>query len=319
MNYLITGSGGFIGFHLSKELLKNKKNFVYGIDNLDNYYSTKLKRKRIFHLKKYRNFLNIKVDLSNEKSMKKLKKHNFDIVFHLAAQAGVRYTVKNPNKYVSTNIFGFLNLLKYLEKNTAKIIFYASSSSVYGDNKNYPVDEKMSPKPKNIYAFSKLSNETFAKLFSKMFNKKFIGLRFFTVYGKWGRPDMLIYKFLTSSKKKQTFYINNYGNDLRDFTYIEDVIKILLILIKKRKSLKNVDLFNICSNNPIKTINIINKLNKFSKTETKLLKANKIEMMKTHGDNKKIKKFTLFKNFSKFDDKIEECILWYKKNFKLFI
>ena len=113
MKYLITGSGGFIGFHLSKELLKNKKNFVYGIDNLDNYYSTKLKQKRIFHLKKHRNYLNIKVDLSNEKSMKKLKKYNFDIVFHLAAQAGVRYTVKNPNKYVSTNIFGYFKLIPY--------------------------------------------------------------------------------------------------------------------------------------------------------------------------------------------------------------
>ena len=216
MRYLITGVAGFIGFHLARKLLKDKINQVFGLDNLDSYYSIKLKKKRLSILKKYKNFTFIKVDLSNESKMTRLKIYHADIIFHLAAQAGVRYTTKNPNKYVSTNTFGFMNFLKYIEINKAKLVFYASSSSVYGDNKKYPVSENFLPKPKNIYAFTKLTNEISAKLFSHLFNKKFIGLRFFTVYGEWGRPDMLIYKYLISAIKKETFYINNYGNDYRD-------------------------------------------------------------------------------------------------------
>lgn len=318
MKYLITGVAGFIGFHLAKELLKIKKNKVFGLDNLDDYYSVKLKKKRIQELKKNKNFQFIKIDLSNEKKMNNLKIYNVDVVFHLAAQAGVRYTVKNPQKYVSVNIFGFINFLKYLEKNSAKIIFYASSSSVYGDNKNYPVNEKTYTNPKNIYALTKVLNEIAAKLFSKLFKKKFIGLRFFTVYGEWGRPDMLIYKYLTSAKNKKTFYINNYGKDLRDFTYIGDLIQILLILIKKKSLMKDHDIYNICSNNPISTNKVIQNLFLHYPTKLKYEKANDIEMLKTHGDNKKIVKITSFKKFSNFNEKIKLCIKWYKKNYKLF-
>lgn len=318
MKYLITGVAGFIGFHLARKLLKDKINQVFGLDNLDSYYSIKLKKKRLSILKKYKNFTFIKADLSNESKMTRLKIYHTDIIFHLAAQAGVRYTTKNPNKYVSTNTFGFMNFLKYIEKNKAKLVFYASSSSVYGDNKKYPVSENFLPKPKNIYAFTKLTNEISAKLFSHLFNKKFIGLRFFTVYGEWGRPDMLIYKYLISAIKKETFYINNYGNDYRDFTYINDVIKILLILIKNKKKLKHNDVFNICSNNPIQTKKIIENLKLHYPTKLKYIPGNKIEMFKTHGDNKKIKMVTSFKKFSNFYDNIQYCILWFKKNYKLF-
>lgn len=319
MKYLITGTAGFIGFHLARKLLENKKNQVFGFDNLDDYYSVKLKKKRIMVLKKFKNFKFIKIDLTNEKKMNKLKIYNVDIVFHLAAQAGVRYTLKNPQKYVSTNIFGFINFLEYLKNNKAKFIFYASSSSIYGDNKNYPVNEKMPPKPKNIYAFTKVSNEITAKLFSKLLKKKFIGLRFFTVYGEWGRPDMLIYKYLTSAINNKTFYVNNYGKDLRDFTYIGDVIKILLILIKRKAHLKEHEVFNICSNNPISTNSIIQSLSAHFKSKLRYEKANNIEMLKTHGDNKKIIKMTFFKKFSNFNEKVLLCIKWYRKNFKLFV
>ena len=185
---------------------------------------------------------------------------NVDILFHLAAQAGVRYTVINPSKYVKSNIIGYYNLLNYIKKSKVKYIFYASSSSIYGDNKNYPVNEKMEAKPKNIYAYSKVSNENCSKLFSKIFNKKFIGLRFFTVYGEWGRPDMLIYKYLNFTRKNKLFYVNNFGKDYRDFTYVGDVISMLKLLVKKREKLKNHDIFNICSNKPIKTKKIIQLL-----------------------------------------------------------
>ncbi len=270
-------------------------------------------------MKKKKNFNFIKIDLIDKKLIKKLKEIKVDIIFHLAAQAGVRYTVVNPSKYISTNINGFYNFFFNIEVSNAKYIFYASSSSIYGDNKNYPVNEKMSPKPKNIYALTKVSNENTAKLFSKLFKKKFIGLRFFTVYGEWGRPDMLIYKYLTSAINNKTFHINNYGKDLRDFTYIDDVMNILSILIQKRKKLKVHDVFNICSNKPISTNTIIQKLFLHYKTKLKYEKANSIEMLKTHGDNKKIIKITSFNKFSDFNEKITTCIDWYKKNFKLFI
>jgi len=318
MKYLITGSAGFIGFHLAKELLKNKKNKIYGLDNLDNYYSTKLKKKRISILKKENNFKFLKLDLSNIKEIKKLNRIDADILFHLAAQAGVRYTVINPSKYIKSNIVGYYNLLNYIKKSKVKYVFYASSSSIYGDNKKYPVNEKMKAKPKNIYAFSKVSNENCSKLFSKIFSKKFIGLRFFTVYGEWGRPDMLIYKYLNFARKKKLFYVNNFGKDYRDFTYVGDVISMLKLLVKKRKKLKDNDIFNICSNKPIKTKKIIQLLLQSFPGKVKYVGANKIEMLKTHGNNKKILAFTKFKGISDFEEKFFACINWFKKNENLF-
>ena len=172
MKYLITGAAGFIGFHLSLNLLRNKKNIVYGLDNFDSYYSVKLKKKRVELLRKYKNFKLIKINLTKKSQLKKLQKIKVNIIFHLAAQAGVRYTLIDPDKYVKTNIFGFYNLLSYIQTSHAKCIFYASSSSVYGDNKNYPLNEKAQLLPKNIYAYSKISNENCSKLFSKLFKKK---------------------------------------------------------------------------------------------------------------------------------------------------
>ena len=318
MKYLITGSAGFIGFHLAKELLKDKKNKIYGLDNFDNYYSTKLKKKRISILKKESNFKFIKLDLSNVKEIKKLYRIDIDILFHLAAQAGVRYTLINPSKYIKSNIIGYYNLLNYIKKSKVKYIFYASSSSIYGDNKDYPVNEKMEAKPKNIYAFSKVSNENCSKLFSNIFGKKFVGLRFFTVYGEWGRPDMLIYKYLNFARKKKLFYVNNFGNDYRDFTYIGDVISMLKLLVKKRKKLKDHDIFNICSNKPIKTKKIIQLLLQSFPGKVKYVGANKIEMLKTHGNNKKILALTKFKRISNFEEKFFACINWFKDNKNLF-
>ena len=319
MNFLITGAAGFIGFHLSKNLLKNKNNKIYGIDNLDSYYSVELKKKRIKLLNKNKNFIFIKKDLDNYNYLnKRFKKIKIDIVFHLAAQAGVRYSLVNPRKYVLKNMFSFFNLLKFIENINTKTIFYASSSSVYGDNKRFPLNEKLDLIPKNIYAFSKISNEITARLFSNLFCKKFIGLRFFTVYGEWGRPDMLIFKYLNIASKKKKFFVNNYGKDFRDFTHINDVIKILKILIKKRRKLKKNEIFNICSNRPINIKKIVKILyNKFP-TEVKFVKSNKIEILKTHGDNKKIKKFANFYKFEPFYKNLEKSIIWYEKNKNLF-
>ena len=195
MKILITGSAGFIGFNLAEALLK-KKHLVYGIDNFDNYYSKKFKIQRNRILKKYKNFNFKKIDSTKKKELKKyLIKKSFDIVFHFAAQAGVRYSLINPDKYKKVNIQGFKKLLENLKNKDIKKFYYASSSSVYGDHKKFPLKENLILKPKNIYAISKVKNEELA---NKYPNKKtFIcGLRFFTVYGEWGRPDMFIFKLI---------------------------------------------------------------------------------------------------------------------------
>lgn len=318
MNILITGSSGFIGFSLAKQLLKNKKNKVIGIDNLDSYYSLKLKKKRNKILKKNKNFIFKKIDLIDFKKIEKfLSNKKFDVIYHLAAQAGVRYTISNPNKYFSCNIIGHLNMLGILTRLKPKKFFFASSSSIYGDQKSYPLKENSKVFPKNIYGFSKYTNEIFSEFFSKNNKTKFIGLRFFTVFGEWGRPDMLIFKLLNHSLNKKKFILNDNGQHYRDFTYIDDVTKILIKLNKINYS-KNFNVFNICSNNPKKVIKIVNyiktkigKINIKNKS-SKILK--KIEVFKTHGDNKKIKKLIKNFKFTKFEIALENSINWYLKH-----
>jgi UDP-glucuronate 4-epimerase len=207
MKILITGCAGFIGFSLAKALLE-KKNFVIGIDNYDDYYSVKLKKKRISLLKKFKSFKFIKVDISNEILLKKnLKKKKIDIIFHFAAQAGVRYSLVNPQKYIKSNLSGFCNLIDSVKDIKVKKLIYASSSSVYGESKNFPLSEKQPIKPKNIYGMTKKFNEELAENYSKLYNIDMIGLRFFTIFGEWGRPDMFVTKYLTSSFKKKFFIL----------------------------------------------------------------------------------------------------------------
>ena len=303
MNILITGVAGFIGFNLAKSLLK--KNTVYGIDNFDKYYSIKIKKKRIDHLKKKNRFYFKKIDITNFKQLKNyIRNKKIDIVIHLAAQAGVRYSLLNPNKYLDVNINGFINIIKSISNKKVKKFFYASSSSVYGDSKNFPLRENLQLKPKNIYGETKKINELIAEQYSRIYKTKFIGLRFFTIYGEWGRPDMFLFKLFKSFKTKKTFYINNYGNHLRDFTYIGDVVRIIDKLITTK----------ICSNKPINILNIVNYFKKYKKVKTKMIKINKADVLKTHGSNLKIKKKLLIKSFSSFEKKFNNIFEWYIKN-----
>ncbi len=316
MNILITGCAGFIGYSLTIKLLKKKKIFIYGIDNLNKFYSLKLKKKRLSFLKKHKNFKFLKADINNKNIVSSIfKKHNFDIVFNFAAQAGVRYVLSKPEKFIKSNILGFHNLLEISKNYEIKKFFYASSSSVYGDKNNYPVTEKSNLNPKNIYGMSKKFNEEYINL---NFNKKtkYIGLRFFTVYGEWGRPDMLIFKFLKCVKDNKFFYLNNNGNHWRDFTYIDDVTKICEKLLSQ-KFKKNM-IFNICSNKPIhilKVVKYLSKKNNYSKILN--LGNNNFEVLKTHGKNSAIKKFTNFKKFSNFFSNIDKVINWYWKYNKI--
>ena len=312
MKILITGVAGFIGYNIAADLLNNN-HYVYGLDNLDNYYSIKIKKKRLINLNKNKKFFFTKIDLNNKRKLDNyFNKKKFEIVIHLAAQAGVRYSFENPEKYINSNFFGFLNLVLCSRENNVKKIIYASSSSIYGDSKKLPVSENHQLSTKNIYAVTKKLNENTAELYSNLTNIKFIGLRFFTIFGEWGRPDMLIFKIFKSHFTKKKLYINNFGNHSRDFTYIGDVIKIIKKLIFKNLSKHTI--FNICSNNPININNLIKNFSKNYKLNTKFIKLHKADVINTHGSNKKIKKQLHLKSFSKFYKAFYNTFEWYKKN-----
>ncbi len=315
---LVTGCAGFIGFSLCKFLLKRKFKII-GIDSLNSYYNLKLKKKRIKLLKK-KNFDFLKVDLSErDKFFKKIQKKKFDAIIHLAAQPGVRYSLKNPETYIKNNVLSFSNILDLARFKKIDLI-YASSSSIYGDSKKFPIKENFQLNPQNIYALTKKSNEENAILYSKLYKLKIIGLRFFTVFGEWGRPDMFLIKFFEYMRLNKSFPIYNNGNHYRDFTYIDDVINLVYpILLNKNKLKKEHNVFNICSGRSIHikfVINLLKKITKFKKI--KKLPYQKIETLKTHGNNSKIVNFSKFKKFTNFNGAVKKTYKWYLNNKNLF-
>ena len=316
MHILITGVAGFVGFNFANELIK-KKFKVIGIDNLNNYYSKKLKLERIKILNRNKNFQFFKIDLINKSKIKKIfQKFRFYEVYNFAAQAGVRYSIKNPCAYIDTNVSGFTNIIGLSNEFSVKKFYYASSSSVYGNCKKYPINEKQKLNPINIYGLSKKFNEEIARNFYDMYNFKSIGLRFFTVFGEWGRPDMFILKFLDSSFNSKKFILNNNGKHFRDFTYIGDVVHILM----KLRELKIIgpEIFNICSNKPISLKKIISFYrDKIPNTKIIIGKKQKLDVYKTHGDNKKIiSKIKKFK-FTETKTSLKNTLYWFKKYHKL--
>ena len=321
MKILITGSAGFIGYNFCKYLLTKSNHQVYSIDNVNNYYSQKLKRARLRNLKRYKKFKFYKFDLCNKKKLEKIFKIKFGAVYHFAAQAGVRYSLINPRSYINSNIIGFFNLIELVKKNRIKKFYYASSSSVYGESKNFPLKEIHETNPKNLYGLTKKNNEETAELFFEGSTTNAVGLRFFTVFGEWGRPDMLIYKYLKSVfDKKSKFYLNNYGNHVRDFTYIYDVTQILYKLLNI-KFKKNNTVINISSNNPIKITKILNHINSYFKKKPVINKRSfqKADVKKTHGSNLKIKKISNKRRFTDLKFALNNTCFWFKNNSKLFI
>ncbi len=288
MNIVVTGAAGFIGFHLTNKLLKDKNNKVLGIDSLNNYYSRDLKKKRISILKKKKNFLFSKINLTKEKITKKLLSDFCpEAIFHLAGQPGVLYSFKNPASYYLNNIEATNIIIKITKDLNIKKFIYGSSSSVYGDQKKFPIKENFKLYPKNPYAITKLKSELIVKKLHKT-KTDFIIFRFFTVYGSLGRPDMFIHKFLNSIKKNKIVNLHNNGLNYRDFTYVGDVVKILNICLKKKL---NGKIINISRCNPIRTDKLINMMLKFFKKKKFLLRGIppvKGEMLKTHGSNKKL-------------------------------
>ncbi len=316
---LITGIAGFIGFSLAKKILKNKDIKVVGIDNLNKYYSTKLKLKRLKILNKEKNFKFYKVDLVNKKKIEDIfKKNDFNLVFNFAAQAGVRYSYENPKSYTDSNIIGFINLVDIIKNFKVKKFIFASSSSVYGDEKPYPKSEKSETSPINLYSLSKLSNEHFVRSISKSIKTKIIGLRFFTIYGPWGRPDMMIMKYLIASKKNKKFHLYNKGDHYRDFTYIDDAIGICEKLIHKNFK-KKFDIFNICSSKPLLITKVIKEIDKYTKRPNIIKKGrDKADVYKTYGDNKKIQNYLNMRiKFTDYKKGVQTTCNWYLKNHKL--
>lgn len=278
MKILITGCAGFVGFHLAKYLIE--KNFnVVGLDSINDYYSKELKfdRLRILGIQNkllientsykssfHSNFSFYKSDISDIDSLKNIfRTEQFDVVFNLAAQAGVRNSLINPSQYVNSNISGFLNILESCKDFNCKNLFYASSSSVYGKNSKQPFSElDRVEMPLNMYAVSKRTNELMAYCYTDLYNIKTIGLRFFTVYGPWGRPDMAPILFAKAIIKGKQIDVFNNGLMKRDFTYVDDIVYSLYKLITKVEELNNYELFNIGCNNPVQLDYFISLLEK---------------------------------------------------------
>lgn len=307
---LLTGSSGFIGFHVAENLLKNNYEII-GIDNHDGYYDPKIKIKRKKILSKYKKFKFFKIDIKDRyKLLKIFKKFRPNVTINLAAQAGVRYSFKNPQKYINSNITGFTNILEIMKLLNLKNLIYASSSSVYGDSKIFPFRENQISNPLNFYGQTKLMNEKIANIYKKNFNMNTIGLRFFTIYGPFGRPDMFIPKIIDKIKKKKTIELFNNGNHFRDFTFVGDVSNIILKMIQRIGNKKLSNTYNICNGKSYNIKKIIRLIEK--ETKLKLKYKNKPfqmgDMFKTFGSNSKLKKNYKIKKFTSFEKGIKYTI-----------
>ncbi len=241
MKILVTGAAGFIGAFLCKRLLETTNDQIVGIDNLNDYYDVSLKEARLDMLQKFGKFTFIKGDISDKLFLDKLfNEYKFDIVVNLAAQAGVRYSIDHPDVYINSNIIGFYNILEACRHHPVKHLVYASSSSVYGGNTKVPfsTDDKVD-NPVSLYAATKKSDELLAHAYSKLYNIPTTGLRFFTVYGPMGRPDMAYFSFTNKLIKGQSIEIFNYGNCQRDFTYIDDIVEGIIRVMNKAPEKKD--------------------------------------------------------------------------------
>ena len=318
-NYLITGSAGFIGFHLSKKLLSEGFN-VLGVDNLNNYYDQKIKKDRNKILKKYKNYKFNKIDIKDYKKLDRIfKKNSIHGVVNLAAQAGVRYSLKNPRSYIENNINGFFNILELSKKYRVKKFIYASTSSIYGLQKKFPLKENFNTdNPIQLYAATKKSNELMATSYSHLYKMDTVGLRFFTVYGPWGRPDMALFKFTKNIIKGKPIEVFNKGKHERDFTYVDDIVNGIFNIIIKKKSKFGAKIFNIGNGKKIKLLKYIQLIEKNlnRKSKKKFLPLQKGDVIKTHSDTKLIKKHYNYEAKTEVSYGVKKFIEWYVSYFK---
>jgi UDP-glucuronate 4-epimerase len=260
MKILLTGAAGFIGMHTAKHLLA-RGDEVIGLDNLNDYYDVNLKKNRLLKLTESKNFRFVKIDLTDDENIKKLfEAEKFNAVVHLAAQAGVRYSLTHPQAYISSNVAGFCNILEACRCHPIEHLVYASSSSVYGGNTKLPFAEQDSvDHPVSLYAVTKKTNELMAHTYSHLYQLPTTGLRFFTVYGPWGRPDMALSLFTQAILSGEAIRVYNYGKMRRDFTYVDDIVEGVLRVLGRppRTDTTPYKIFNIGNNKPVELLDFI--------------------------------------------------------------
>ena len=323
MNILVTGSAGFIGYHVCDILLKRKSIKVFGIDNYNNYYSVLLKKKRTLELKKksskYKNFFFYEKDITKDNLNKLFKKKNITHILHFAAQAGVRYSIKNPETYINNNIIGTFKVLELSKILKIKHLIIASTSSVYGNSlKNSLAESDDTNRPIQLYAASKKSTEVIAHSYSSMFNIPITILRFFTVFGPWGRPDMALYKFVDGIIRNKKIDIYNNGNHKRSFSYITDVKKYIYRLINKpfKKNIKiKYRILNVGSDKSTSLKNFIKIIEEILQIKAKknYLPLQKGDVVKTKANIKKLKKISKKYYNTNLRISIKSFVNWYLK------
>ena len=333
---IITGAAGFIGFNLCKRLTNEKVNII-GIDNLNSYYDVNLKLARIGELKKYnKNFIFYKIDIEDTKNVDKIfNSHKPDIVFNLAAQAGVRYSIENPREFISTNVKGFINILEACKNNDIEHLVYASSSSVYGGNMQLPYSEKNTvDHPVSVYAATKKTNELLAHTYSHLYSLPCTGLRFFTVYGPWGRPDMSYFLFTKLILSGEKINIFNNGDMARDFTYIDDICESLVRVMKKIPSgeedfdKKNPSVhsswaphkvFNIGNSSSINLMEFIEIIEKElgQKALKNFMPMQPGDVKLTLADTSLLESYIGYKPSTNLKEGIKEFVKWYRIFYKI--
>lgn len=339
MKILVTGTAGFIGFFVAKKLL-NEGHIVLGVDNVNNYYDTKLKEARLNILKKNNNFIEYRINIAHKEKMSKIfEKEKPQRVLNLAAQAGVRYSFENPYAYIESNITGFLNVLEGCRNNNVEHLVFASTASVYGANNKMPWKETDSCNHQlSLYAATKKSNEVMAHSYSHLFNIPTTGLRFFNAYGPWGRPDMALFMFVKNIIEEKPINVFNNGKMIRDFTYVEDiasgVIKVLLgktpqtdktwdnTVAAPDPSISGVapfKIYNIGNSNPIELMHYIELMEKYigKKAIINFMPIQPGEVIKSEADNSSLYETFDFKPKVNVEEGIKQFIDWYKKFYKI--
>ena len=335
MNVLVTGAAGFIGSTLANRLLE-RGDEVIGIDNLNDYYDVELKKARLNLISSYENFTDIRINIEDREAVFDVfKKYKPSRVVNLAAQAGVRYSLKNPHAYINTNIVGFINILEGCRHNNVEHLIFASSSSVYGANTNYPFSiHNNVDHPVSLYAASKKSNELMAHTYSHLFNLPTTGLRFFTVYGPWGRPDMALFMFTKNILAGKPIDVFNHGDHKRDFTYIDDIVEGVIRTLDNTAT-ANPDwtgdqpdpgtsnapwrIYNIGSNNPCTLLRYIEVLEDClgKKAIKNMLPLQPGDVPYTYANTDDLMNDVGFKPDTKIEDGIAKFVEWYKNYYEI--
>ena len=332
---LVTGAAGFIGSHASQRLLA-RGDSVVGLDNLNDYYSVQLKEDRLARLREHKNFDFVKCDLADRAGMEALfKREQFDAVIHLAAQAGVRYSITNPHVYVDSNVTGFLHILEGCRHSKVGHLVFASTSSVYGANELQPFSEHHSvDHPMTLYAATKKANELMAHSYAHLYGMAVTGLRFFTVYGPWGRPDMALFLFTKGILEGQPINVFNHGNMIRDFTYVDDIVSGVIGAMDRpaqpnpewnglkpdpATSYANYRIFNIGNNQPVQLMEFIDAIEEAvgKKAIKNFLPMQDGDVPSTCADVSELESWTSFRPNTPVKEGVRRFVEWYRMYYKV--